>query len=532
MKTKSHNISSTKSTTVLLAKNKKKRASDAKVAFGIDKRTKNKTLNNLPSVALGDLAEDNMLTYGTYTIMSRAIPMLYDGLKPVHRRVMYSMDKLGLLNSVAHRKSAKVAGDTMGNYHPHGDMAIYGAMVGISTGNGSTPNALIDGQGNWGDFDGTGPAKGAASSRYTECRMTKLATEQLVNRRYMDPNKKAVIPYVPNYDGTLEEPLYLPALIPMLFLLGAEGIATGVTVNMPAYTYDSVIAATKSLLKTGKGRIASKRLVPVQRWGGKCLATQDELDAYHESGIAAFAWQAPYEVIRGKGPTVLRMTGLPPITYKTLYDGVLKIKGVGSFLNLSSDENGLLFEITIKDEACLAAVKKKLVVNENYKSAATLLVKSDDADSPLKVAFETWAPNVILEKWLEWRLELERRVIKAMIRDNDEEIRRLNLSVRAASKLDLIVEVLKAKGGDKVAMLEKKLKVSNAEAKEIWQMAVRQLDKLNADDTRSRLKRLEADNKVLKAEYKAPADRILKQLEAEHKTVTKKVANKVGKPAK
>lgn len=499
-----------------MAKIIKKKLKSAKankvIASSINKRVKGGGISAMPSLAIGAVAETNMLDYGTYTIMSRAIPMLYDGLKPVHRRALYAMSKMGLFSSVAHRKAAKVVGETMGNYHPHGDAAIYGAMVGISSGNG-TPQAMIDGQGNWGNFDGTGPFKGAAAPRYTECRMTKLATDMLTNRKYMDESKKAVIPYVPNYDGTLVEPLYLPSLLPNLFLLGAEGIATGVTVNMPAYTYESVLAATKTLLRTGKGKLASKKLVPVQRWGAQCLATQEELDEYHKTGIAKIAWQAPYEVVRGKGPTLIKMSGLPPITYDTLYEGVLKIKGVGHFLNLSSKRDGLVFEIAIKDESCLAAVKKKLIVNESYKSAATLLVKSDDPETPLKVAFETWAPNTILEKWLEWRLELEQRVIKAMIRDNDEAIRRLNLMVLAASKLDILFAILKDRNlKDKVGAIQTRMKVTSDEAKEIWELAVRQLDSLNADDTKSKIKKLEADNKTLKVEYKAPAARIIRDI--------------------
>jgi DNA gyrase/topoisomerase IV subunit A len=490
-------------------KKKKSAARKALIANETNKSVKagKSALPGLPTVSIGSLSEKNMLDYGTHTIMSRAIPMLYDGMKPVHRRAVFAMSKLGLFNTAAHRKSAKVAGDTMGNYHPHGDQAIYNAMIGIATGAG-TPLAIIDGKGNWGNFDGNGPHKGAAASRYTECRLTKYATDSLVNRKYMD---ESVIPYVPNYDGTLEEPLYLPSLLPTLFLLGAEGIATGVTVNMPAYTYASVLAATKTLLKTGKGKKASAKLIPVQRWGGVCLAAQAELDAYHETGIAKIGWQADYTVDRNKGATVIKMTGLPPITYDTLYEGLLKIKGV-SVMNLSSKKTGMLIEIAVKDEAVLPTVKRKLVVNESYKSATTLLVNTDDADTPLKVAFETWSPNVILEKWLEWRTELEKRLIKATLRDNEEEIRRLNLMVLAANKLDLIVEVLKAKGGDKIAMLQAKLKVTNDEAKEIWQMAVRQLDKLNADETKAKISKLEAENKTLKAEYKTPQDRILRQV--------------------
>lgn len=477
---------------------------------------------DMPSVSIGDLGEKNMMEYGSYTIYSRAIPMLYDGLKPVHRRSLFSMFKMGLFNNVAHRKAAKVYGDVIGNYHPHGDQAVYGAMIGISTGAG-TPLALIDGQGNWGNYDGTGPNKGAAAGRYTECRMTKYTTDNIMSRPYMDSE---VIPYVENYDGSTTEPLYLPSLLPTLFMLGAEGIAVGVSVNMPAYTYESVLAATKILFKSGKGKLAAKKLVPTQRWGSVLISDQSELDAYHETGNGKLVWSAPYEVIRDKALTIVRMSGLPPVAYDTLFAQIMGteggggkkaragIKGVYSMTDLTNKNDGLRFEIAIKDEsAALAPVKKRLLVSESYRSATTLLVKNADPEQPLRVAFESWTPIVILEKWMEWRIELEKRLIKSLVRDNNEEIRQLNLRILAASKLDILFNILKAKGGDKIAMIEKQLKVTNEEAKEIWQMAVRQLDRLNADDMKSKVTALQAANKKLKADYKIPATRILRQLE-------------------
>lgn len=505
----------------LLGKKRKVRNSgDKQIAEAINKRTKGQALN-LPSVSIGSLAEKNMMDYGSYTIYSRAIPMLYDGMKPVHRRVIYAMDKMGLIYNVAHRKAAKVVGDTMGNYHPHGDAAIYGAMVGLSTGNGTTPLPLIDGQGNWGNFDGVGPFRGAAAPRYTECRMTKYATEMLTSRAYMDSD---VIPYVDNYDGSEKEPLYLPSLLPTLFLLGAEGIATGVSINMPAYSYPSVLAATKVLFKTGKGVKAARKLVPIQRWGAELLSSQADLDEYHKTGNGKLEWQAPYEVVREKNNTIIKLSGLPPTSYDTLYKSIMGdekragIKGVYSVIDLTDKKSratgSVRIEISIRDEAAITPVKKKLNVSESYRAAVTLLVKNDDPEAPLKVGFEPWSPVVILEKWLEWRIELEKRLIKSLVRDNDKELARLRLMILAASKLDIIFSILKAKKGSKVEMIEKQLKVTNEEAKTIWQMAVRQLDALNADDLKANVVRIEAENKKLKTDYKAPNLRILKQIEA------------------
>lgn len=497
---------------------KKKTKTKAKNVVKPAQDVLNKHVKNIPAISIGKLGRKNMLEYGSYTIYSRAIPMLYDGLKPVHRRIVFAMSKAGLVSSVAHRKAAKIVGDTMGNYHPHGDAAIYGAMVGLSTGNGNSPNALIDGQGNWGDFDGDGPFRGAAAYRYTEARLTKLATDNLVPKAYMDPE---VIDYIPNFDGSLEEPLYLPSLLPMLFLLGAEGIATGVAVNMPSYTYESVISATKVLLKTGVGKKASRKLVPVQRWGAELLSEQSEIDAYHASGQGKLTWQAPYTIERTSTGTILKLTSLPLTKYNTLAESLIGnekkagTKGV-SLMNLSSGKTGINIHIVVKDESVLTAVKKKLVGNDSYNSAVTLLVKSDDPEAPLKVAFEPWSPNVILEKWLDWRVTLEKRFIKSLIRDNDAEIKRLSLLVFAASNLDIIFAILKNKKADrdtKLGMLEKQLKITNEEARTIWQMTVGQLDALNAADMQARVSKLKAENKKLKIDYAKPTERILRAID-------------------
>lgn len=466
-----------------------------------------------PSVQLGVLAERNMYDYGTYTIMSRAIPMLYDGMKPVYRRIIYSMQDMGMTNNTAHKKAARVVGDVMGKYHPHGDAAIYGSMVTLSTGDG-VPFALIDGQGNWGNFDGSP----AAAPRYTECRMTKYTTNVIVPRPYMD---KEVIPYVDNYDGTEVEPMFLPSLLPTLFLIGAEGIATGVSVTMPAYTYDSVLAATKTLLKTSSGKAASKKLVPVQRWGAELLSDQKVLDDYHATGKGSLSWSAPYTVRRERSDIILSLTGLPPtseIGWKALSESLLGVngktgkatgKGAYSVIDVS-DENGMLIEVTVRDESLLAAIKKKLVRSQSCSSAVTILTDEIGKDDKPMVKFETWTPNQILEEWMKWRIELEKRLIKSMIRDNDADIRRLELMVHAAKHLDIIFEILKAKSGDKVAMIEKRLKVSNEDAKTIWQLAISRLDRLNVEDTQTKLKALRKDNANLKADYKKPVDRIAK----------------------
>ncbi len=179
------------------------------------------------------------LQYALSTIMHRALPDARDGLKPVHRRILYAMRELRLASNGGFRKSAKISGDVMGNYHPHGDAAIYDAMARLAQ-DFVIRYPLVDGQGNFGNIDGDNPA----ASRYTEARMTAVA-EALMQG--LDEN---AVDFRPNYDGTLEEPEVLPAAVPNLLANGSSGIAVGMATNIPPHNLDELIAACLHLIKT------------------------------------------------------------------------------------------------------------------------------------------------------------------------------------------------------------------------------------------------------------------------------------------
>jgi len=165
-------------------------------------------------------------------IISRALPDVRDGLKPVQRRILYAMNELGLTNNAKTRKSATVVGETLGKYHPHGDIAVYDALVRMAQ-DFSLRYPLIEGQGNFGSLDGDPPG----AMRYTECRLTPLAEEML------EDLDKETVDFMPNYDGTRQEPKYLPAKIPQLILNGAMGIAVGMATNIPPHNLNEVVAA-------------------------------------------------------------------------------------------------------------------------------------------------------------------------------------------------------------------------------------------------------------------------------------------------
>ena len=169
--------------------------------------------------------EQSFLQYALSIILGRALPDARDGLKPVHRRILFAMNELKLEASSPHRKCARVVGEVLGKFHPHGDMAVYDALVRMAQGF-STNVPLIDGHGNFGSID----ADPAAAMRYTECRLTKVAQESLLQDLYED-----TVDFVPNFDGNEVEPTVLPAKLPVLLLNGCSGIAVGMATNVPPH---------------------------------------------------------------------------------------------------------------------------------------------------------------------------------------------------------------------------------------------------------------------------------------------------------
>ncbi|MEA4828780.1 MAG: DNA gyrase subunit A, partial [Enterococcus thailandicus] len=193
---------------------------------------------NIHDVNLTNEMKDSFIDYAMSVIVARALPDVRDGLKPVHRRILYGMNELGVTPDKPHKKSARIVGDVMGKYHPHGDSAIYESMVRMAQ-PFSYRYMLVDGHGNFGSVDGDG----AAAMRYTEARMSKIAMEML-----RDINKNTV-DFQSNYDDTEKEPEVLPARFPNLLVNGTTGIAVGMATNIPPHNLSEVVAAIDLLIE-------------------------------------------------------------------------------------------------------------------------------------------------------------------------------------------------------------------------------------------------------------------------------------------
>ncbi len=260
--------------------------------------------DNTQSEPLSRAIGERYLTYALSTIMHRALPDARDGLKPVHRRILYAMRELRLASSGAFRKSAKITGDVMGNYHPHGDAAIYDAMARLAQ-DFAMRYPLVNGQGNFGNIDGDNPA----AARYTEARLA--ATSESL----MDGLAENAVDFRPNYDGTLTEPIVLPAAFPNLLANGASGIAVGMATNIPPHNLHEVVDACLHLIKTPDARddtLAGILQGPDFPTGGVIVENRDTISEIYRTGRGAFRVRARWAVEDlGRGQWQVVVTEIP-----------------------------------------------------------------------------------------------------------------------------------------------------------------------------------------------------------------------------
>ena len=247
---------------------------------------------NIQPVNIEEEMRRSYLDYSMSVIIGRALPDVRDGLKPVHRRILYAMHDMGLLHNRKHVKCAKVVGEVLGKYHPHGDTAVYDAMVRMAQ-PFSLRYPLIDGQGNWGSQD---DPKSFAAMRYTEAKLTRYADVLLSEL------SDGTVDWVPNYDGSREEPAILPARLPNLLLNGTTGIAVGMATDIPPHNLREVAAAAIHLLEEPEATTAAlmKHVKgPDLPTGAEIISPRAELKEFYDKGVGAFKARATWEIEDG-----------------------------------------------------------------------------------------------------------------------------------------------------------------------------------------------------------------------------------------
>ncbi|GAA7362064.1 DNA topoisomerase (ATP-hydrolyzing) subunit A [Helicobacter pylori] len=314
---------------------------------------------NIVEVGIDSSIEESYLAYSMSVIIGRALPDARDGLKPVHRRILYAMHELGLTSKVAYKKSARIVGDVIGKYHPHGDNAVYDALVRMAQ-DFSMRLELVDGQGNFGSIDGDN----AAAMRYTEARMTKASEEIL---RDID---KDTIDFVPNYDDTLKEPDILPSRLPNLLVNGANGIAVGMATSIPPHRIDEIIDALVHVLEnpnTGLDEILEFVKGPDFPTGGIIYGKAGIIEAY-KTGRGRVKVRAKVHVEKTKNKEIIVLDEMPFQTNKAkLVEQISdlarekQIEGISEVRD-ESDREGIRVVIELKRDAM-----SEIVLNHLYK---------------------------------------------------------------------------------------------------------------------------------------------------------------------
>ncbi len=402
----------------------------------------------IESIALHDAAQDRYLNYSLSVITSRALPDVRDGLKPVQRRILYAMDQQGLGHTSKHRKCATVVGDVMGKYHPHGDMAIYDALVRMAQ-PFSLRMPLIDGSGNFGSIDGDN----AAAMRYTECRMSALASEVLTDLG------ATIVPFKPNYDGTHREPVVLPTRVPNLLINGATGIAVGMATNIPPHNLGEVCKALLKLLSDPE--IKDYQLVandavqgPDFPTGGQVINTKEELREIYRTGQGTLKVRGSTEMgADTKGGRVLHITAIPyGVNKSVLVERIAEIVVSGKMPLIEDVRDVSTEDIRIDlhlrkdaDEAkVLAYLYKNTPLQTNFAVNITCLVPTENPEvgAPQRLGLKE-----ILWHFLHFRLEV---VTNRLQQELDNLLRRMHILegfVLIFDALDEIIRIIRKSEG-------------------------------------------------------------------------------------
>ena len=466
-------------------------------------KTKNRT------ESFDSTIENGIRTIAIEVASNRAIPSLLDGLKPVHRAILWGMYKLGLHFNKNTTKTAKVAGEVMGKYHPHGDCSP--SIVTLAQ--GKMKCNLAHGLGAWGDCFGAE----AAAARYTEVKLSELADVVLLDPKYLEDG---VTDYVSNYLGDDKLPVFLPAKLPLIFTTGSQGIAFGYATNIPTFSLKSVIRVCKLALKQYPKKVGSKVLQKLEfdDLDNKiCISSDAEIKSFMESGKGSIQFSADY-TFKDKIITFTGLVGNPDTMFSKLEedDRVYQVN------NLSSG-NDIKIEVILKPSITLKEVKavaqdlyKKITTRYNFNfNCIRQFVKTDkdgfkEADAVLK---ET-NPVDVLNEWIEWRIDLEKKMLLNQVQKTDAKVKQLQFYRYLISKLDKIFKVLKSKTNDLKGAMQKALKCTEEQAQMVLDMPVRRLSKLSDIELQQQIKDLKQYASDCKKWLKKPQEKILKDLES------------------
>jgi topoisomerase-4 subunit A len=470
-------------------------------------------------VPLREALEERYLAYALSTIMHRALPDVRDGLKPVHRRILYAMLQLRLEPGGGFRKSAKIVGDTMGDFHPHGDQAIYDAMARLAQ-DFAVRYPLVDGQGNFGNIDGDNPA----AQRYTEARLTGIAADLL------DGIDEDTVDFGPNYDGTKQQPLVLPAAFPNLLANGSAGIAVGMATNIPPHNAEELCNALLHLVKHPNATI--EKLVefvpgPDFPTGGVLVEPRESILEAYKTGRGGFRLRAKWEKEdTGRGTYQIVVTEIPYQVQKSkLVEKIAelltekKLPLLGDVRDESAEEIRLVIEpksrtvdpvVLMESLFRLTELELRFGLNMNVLSAGQI-------------------PNVlslkdVLKQWLEHRVEVLVRRSNYRLGKIEHRLEVLDGYLVAYLNIDEVIRIVRFEDDPK-AKLMSTFKLSEVQAEAILNLRLKSLSRLEEVEIRAehdRLSKERADLKALLASDDLQWERISDEIKATRERYSKK----------
>ena len=435
---------------------------------------------NLVNVNLTKEMKTSFIDYAMSVIVSRALPDVRDGLKPVHRRILYGMNELGVTPDKPHKKSARITGDVMGKYHPHGDSSIYEAMVRMAQW-WSYRYMLVDGHGNFGSMDGDG----AAAQRYTEARMSKIALEML-----RDINKNTV-DFVDNYDANEREPVVLPARFPNLLVNGATGIAVGMATNIPPHNLGETIDAVKLVMDNPE--VTTKDLMEVLPGPdfptGALVMGRSGIHKAYETGKGSIVLRSRTEIEETKtGRERIVVTEFPYMVNKTkVHEHIVRlvqekrIEGITAVRDESNRE-GVRFVIEVKRDA-----SANVILNNLFK-----MTQMQTSFGFNMLAIQNGVPKILsLRQILDAYIEHQKEVVTRRTQFDKEKAEArahiLEGLLIALDHIDEVIRIIRASETDAEAQTElmSKFKLSERQSQAILDMRLRRLTGLERDKIQS-----------------------------------------------
>jgi len=436
--------------------------------------------------------QKSYLDYAMSVIVSRALPDVRDGLKPVHRRILYAMHQMGLTHNAHFAKSAKVVGEVLGKYHPHGDMPVYDALVRLAQ-DFSLRYPLVEGQGNFGSVDGDPPA----AMRYTEVRLSQISQEMLSDI------EKQTVDFIPNFDATLQEPIFLPAKLPNLLLMGSEGIAVGMATKIPPHNLGEIVDALVFMIDKAKIQGEAKNF-PTSNFQlptsisfdvsvddllkfikgpdfptGGTIYDINEIMASYATGRGRIIIRGKAEIEDiGQGKSAITITELPYQVNKSLFVSHIaqlvrekKLEGI-SDLRDESDQHGIRVVVELKRDA-----QPRAVLNNLYKHTELQTIFPVNAVALVDGTPQTLTLKMILEEYLRHRQQVVRKRSEFELNQAKARIHILEGLKIAVEHIDEVIQTIKqAKDAEEAKQaLITKFKLTAIQANAILEMQLKRL---------------------------------------------------------